>query len=185
MSPFLSIMTRCYKRPKMLENNKASVKMQIDQDYEQIFIVDEVGYGLGWANKQFYQHRDEPVGDYILMLDDDDMLTRTDATLLLKAATAGDPDIVMCKFDCGPWGILPTREMWTIKYPKLTHVGTPCFITRRDVWYENIEAFGAPTAGDFSFLWSLWPELESISWLDVVIGKIQQIGQGKPELEYA
>lgn len=183
--PFLSVITRCYKRPNMLAKNVASLTMQTDQDYEHIFLIDQDGHGLSWANHQFYRHRDKPMGDYILMLDDDDMLTRPDAIEVLKRASFNKPDLIMCKFDCGPWGILPTREMWSMQWPKVTHVGTPCFITRRDIWYEHIQAFGAPTAGDYSFLHDLWPDLESIAWVDVIIGKVQQVGQGKPEPEHA
>jgi hypothetical protein len=179
---FLSIVTRCYKRPKMLDNNVQSLKRQMDQDYEQIFLVDEVGYGLAWANKQFHRHRDKPQGEYVLMLDDDDMLTNNHAIRIWKQAARDRPQLIMHKFDCGPWGILPTRDMWAAQYPKVTHVGTPCFLTRRDIWYEYIQEFGAPTAGDFCYLRALWPYLASIAWLDIIMGKVQQIGKGVPEL---
>ena len=178
---FLTVVTRCYKRPEMLAINRQSLADQTSQDFEQIFIVDAVGYGVSWANKQFYRHRDEPTGDYILMLDDDDMLTNNDAIKLLKAATADKPDLVMCKFDCGPWGILPTSSVWLNKWPKLTKVCTPCFITRRDIWYDNIEYFGKPHAGDYNFLAEIWSGLGSIEWLDIVIGKVQRVSQGAPE----
>ena len=46
MRPFLSVVTRCYKRPDMLNENKASLRGQTDQDYEQLFIVDDVGRGV-------------------------------------------------------------------------------------------------------------------------------------------
>ena len=178
---FLTVVTRCYKRPEMLANNRQSLADQTSQDFEQIFIVDTVGYGVSWANKQFYRHRDEPTGDYILMLDDDDMLTNNDAIKLLKAATADKPDLVMCRFDCGSNSVLPSEAMWASQWPKITHVGTPCFITRRDIWYENIEHFGQPRAGDYNFLAEIWPDLGSIEWLDVVIGKVQRVSYGAPE----
>lgn len=179
--PFLSIVTRCYKRPTMLEKNIASVKEQTDQDYEHIFLVDMDGHGVSWANHQFYRHRDKPVGDYIYMLDDDDMLTEPTAIERFKEITKSKPDLVMCKFDCGPWGVLPSPGMWINQWPKLTKVGTPCFITRRDVWYDNIRHFCQPTAGDYYFLATIWPNLKSIEWLDLIVGKVQQIGQGRPE----
>ena len=165
----------------MLANNRQSLGAQTSQDYEQIFIVDDVGYGVSWANKQFYRHRDGLKGDYILMLDDDDMLTRNDAIEQLKAAAADGPELVMCRFECGPAGVVPTDEMWAAQWPKITHVGTPCFITRRDIWYDNIKHFGQPHAGDYHFLAAIWPNLNSIEWLDIVIGKVQRVSHGAPE----
>ena len=179
--PFLSVVTRCYKRPNMLHRNVRSLEEQIDQDFEHIFLVDHDGHGVSWANHQFYRHRDKPVGDYILMLDDDDMLTDPEAVTKLKKAAAGKPDLVIFKFDCGPWGVLPSPGVWVNQWPKLTKVGTSCFITRKDIWYDNIQHFGQPTAGDYHFLATIWPDLNSIEWLDAVLGKVQRISRGAPE----
>lgn len=181
--PFLSVVTRCYKRPSMLEKNIASLQMQMDMDFEHLFLIDDDGHGLSWANRQFYRHRDKPHGDYILMLDDDDVLIRDDVVTQFKRKTTDYPELVMCKFDCGPWGVLPSHGVWVNKRPKLTRVGTSCFITRRDVWHSHIEHFGQPTAGDYHFLSAIWPDLTDIEWLDLVIGRIQQIGKGKPEAD--
>jgi hypothetical protein len=166
----------------MLRHNVISLEEQTDQDFERLYITDDIGRGLHWANQQFYRYRYEVSGDYVLMLDDDDMLTRRDTVAMLKEAAKDDPDLIMCRFDCGKWGILPTDEVWQYKYPKLTHVCTPSFITRRDIWYENIESFGQPTAGDYSFLSAIWPSLKRVVWLDVVIGKTQRNSKGAPEL---
>jgi glycosyltransferase involved in cell wall biosynthesis len=178
---FLSIITRCYKRPRMLEKNMLSLRMQTNQDFEQLFLKDEAGYGIGWANKQFYRHRNEPKGDYIYMLDDDDMLTDPEAIETMYSISIDDPELIMFKFDCGPWGILPTDEMWAAQWPKVTHVGTPCFVTRRDIWHQYIREFGAPTAGDYHFLRAMWPDLSDVVWADRVIGRIQKGSRGAPE----
>jgi len=178
---FLSIVTRCYKRPYMLEQNRKSVAAQTCQDFEHIFLVDDIGRGVGWANGQFHRHRDEPRGDYVLMLDDDDVLSEPTAIEHLKEAAVNSPDLVMCKFDYGSYGILPTPEMWQMKWPKQTHVGTSCFITRRDIWHDNVQCFEREIAGDYWFLYSIWPDLQHTKWLDFVIGRVQRISRGAPE----
>ena len=178
---FLSVVTRCYKRPTMLARNIASLEAQTAPDYEQLFIVDDDGQGIGWANCQFYEHRDEPQGDYILMLDDDDMLARNDAVMLLRAAAASGPELIMHGFRYVEGIILPTEGVRENKWPTITQVGTSCFTTRRDIWYDNIEHFGIPTAGDYNFLYKTWPSLDSIEWLDEIIGEVQRVSHGAPE----
>jgi glycosyltransferase involved in cell wall biosynthesis len=169
----------------MLAENVASLEGQADPDYEQLFIVDDVGRGVGWANCQFYLHRDEPQGDYILMLDDDDMLTNTAAITKLKEAVDNQPELIMCKFSYRHHGVLPSSGMWKIKWPKLAHVGTSCFVTRRDIWHKYIIHFCQREAGDYCFLRALFPHLKKVEWLDMIIGKAQRISKGAPEEVYA
>ena len=72
--PFLTIVTRCYKRPKALQKNIRSLKAQTDPDYEQVFIIDKEGYGLAAADQALNKYRDINCGDYIMVLDDDDIV---------------------------------------------------------------------------------------------------------------
>ena len=73
-SPFLSIVTRCFKRPSLLERNKESVYNQLDQDWEHIFIVDDIGMGMEAANKALALNKHLISGEYVFILDDDDIL---------------------------------------------------------------------------------------------------------------
>ena len=49
-APFLSIVTRCSKRPRSLLRAVGSLTDQTDLDAEHIFLVDEKHRGLKFAN---------------------------------------------------------------------------------------------------------------------------------------
>jgi glycosyltransferase involved in cell wall biosynthesis len=179
--PFLSIITRCYKRPESLAHNIASLQQQTLQDFKQVYLVDDIGRGMEWANGQFYRHRDKAKGKYVLMLDDDDMLSEPRAIEKLLAATQDSPEVVFFRFDCGKvLGILPDDENWR-QAPAWGRIGTPCFITRLDVWQNYIWTFTVPEGGDFHFISAVWPHLTHVIWLDEVLGRVQRKSYGFPE----
>ncbi len=188
MAPFLTVITRCYKRPKMLRANVASLEMQTDQDYEQLFIVDEVGRGVQWANEQFAVHTDRVNGEYVLLLDDDDKLVDREAVAKLKAAARRTgADIVVFRVDHGPLGILPDAIVWE-KEPVHCHIGGGDLIVKADLWRRCIEYFGHAVStispgGDFSFMRELWSHNPRVCWLDKVLEEVQRISRGAPEPE--
>lgn len=177
--PFLSVVTRCYQRPEMLKANVQSLAEQSDPDYEQIFVIDETGEGLHAANQALALA--EPEGEYVLILDDDDMLTDRDAIAVLKdAVTPEDPAILFFKAHHAELGTLPSPAMWG-RRPIRCHVGSCDFITRRDWWERHIEAFGAPHQGDFEFLKAMWMDAPRAEWLDRRLAAVQRISKGRPE----
>lgn len=178
--PFLTIVTRCYKRPQMLRRNQASLDAQTCSDWEQLLIIDDVGRGVGWANAQFAVHADDVSGDYVLMLDDDDMLARNDAIAKLKDATWDNPHMVFFRGDHLQNGILPTGEVWQ-KAPKATHVSGQDFITRADVWRKHIGAFAQQSMGDIAFLNALWSDVTDVTWLDELVVQVQRVSLGAAE----
>jgi hypothetical protein len=177
---FLSVVTRVYQRPICLLNNVTSIARQDCTDYEQLFLVDESGQGMQYANEQFHRHCGRVHGDYVYMLDDDDMLTRDDAVGLFRQAAEANPELIVCKFDVEGHGEIPDRGQWR-REPKHSHIGTPCMVVRCDLWQRFIRHFGQPIAGDFAFISALWPHLSHIVWLDVCVGKTQRVSRGKPE----
>jgi glycosyltransferase involved in cell wall biosynthesis len=188
MIPFLSIVTRCYKRPIALRRNIISVASQTSRDWEQIFIVDDVGQGLLWANKSLYYNRHRVHGNYVLILDDDDCLAHDKVVANLRDLVQSyieepPPDIIMIKMD-QILRVLPDELVWG-KHPIFGHIGSCCFVVRRDIWNDNIELFGQPNGGDFSFIGALFAQAESggwrIYWHDEVCTKVQRVGYGKPE----
>ena len=185
---FLSIVTRhMLSRPALYERHLQSLLAQTDRNFEQVLIVDETGNGLRWANEQFAVHAGRVTGDYVLLLDDDDVLAEPDAVAALRAAVRVTtlqetaPDIVMFRCDCGPGvGILPDGVAWQ-KRPVLGHVGGSCFIVRNEVWQRHIGMFAQPSGGDYHFLEALWRDEYAKTWLDRVLVRVQQTGQGRPE----
>ena len=177
--PFLSVVTRCYKRPKMFLRNVGSLALQIDQDYEQILTEDIEGRGIGWANRVLSTV--EPTGVYVMVLDDDDMLIDNQAIEKMKGATVDRPAIVIFKANHKELGVLPSKAVWN-KRPISGQIGSISFISRRDIWEQNIKAFGADAGGDYTYLQSVWQDKPSVVWLDEVLAGVQRISRGQPEL---
>lgn len=175
--PFLTVVTRCYKRPDMLAKNVASLEGQADPDYEQLFIVDDVGRGIGRANRQLSTVA--PSSRYVLVLDDDDMLVNDRAIELLKEAAKNGPHMVIFKAIHNDLGVLPSRAIWG-KRPLFGHIGSCDFISRRDVWERHIHAFGVNKGGDYEFLKSVWQDGPTVVWLDEILAGVQRISQGQP-----
>ena len=177
--PFLSIVTRCFRRPTYLQANVESLKSQTDPDYEQVFLVDEKGVGVGGANRALALA--EPRGEYVLVLDDDDMLSDTGAITALKEAVAvDDPHLVIFKADHDKLGILPHSNVWKNR-PQCGYIGSCDFITRRDWWDRHIGAFGKPSQGDCAFLKRMWSHDPRVVWLDRQLAAVQRISNGRPE----
>ena len=175
--PFLSVITRCYKRLDMLGKNVESLTSQGDPDFEQLFIVDAVGYGIGRANRELVTVK--PSGEFVLILDDDDMLINDAAITLLKEAAVDRPDIVIFKADHNGLGVLPSRVVWEHR-PIKGRIGSCDFITRRDIWEKHIHAFGVDACGDYEFLRALWQDRPKVVWLDEVLAGVQRISRGQP-----
>ena len=184
---FLTVVTRCYKRPDMLVENMTSLEGQTDPDYEQLFIVDFEGRGIGWANRALGTV--EPAGEYVMVLDDDDMLTNDRAIELMKAATPKiqrygrptieRPDMLIFKASHDGLGILPSPAIWG-KRPLKGHIGSCDFISRRDVWERHIHRFGVDEGGDYAYLHAVWMDRPKVVWLDEVLAGVQRISHGEP-----
>ena len=179
--PFLTVVTRCYQKPTMLQHNMATVDAQTCDDWEQLLIVDEVGHGLAWANAQFAKHAKQAGGDYVLMLDDDDAFADDEAIAILKDAAQDRPELIVFRGDHCEEGILPTDEVWKKRRPKLGQISGQDFVTRADVWKKHIGSFAQPIQGDYAFLAAMWPELSEITWIDRVLVKQQRISRGMAE----
>ena len=174
---FLSVVTRCYKRPDMLAKNIASLEAQTDPDYEQLFIVDDDGQGIGWANRSLVMV--EPVGEYVMVLDDDDMLANVRAIEEMKAATLARPDMLIFKASHDGLGVLPSPAIWG-KRPLKGHIGSCDFISRRDIWEKYIHRFGVDEGGDYAYLHAVWMNRPEVVWLDEVLASVQRISHGAP-----
>ena len=167
--PFLSVITRCYKRPTLLARNVASLEAQTDPDYEQLFIVDEIGRGIPWANQALATA--EPIGDYVLVLDDDDILRLPQAIDNLKGAAIDSPDIILFKVSSYNLGILPPLGLWG-KRPQMGQITTSNFISRNDIWKKHVGSFNAGNNddfGDYMYISAVWEDVSSIFWLDRIL----------------
>ncbi len=174
--PFLEVVTRCYKRPTMLAANIASLMAQTDPDWRQTFLVDHVGIGVAAANARLADV--EPVGDYVWVLDDDDLCIEPRLVAILKQVMGQDCYVV--QMDHGELGILPPTDHYG-KPPVESLIGSSALICRADVWRAEREAWRSGRyASDFDFANSVFAHWQP-TWLNLVASRIQQRSIGAPE----
>lgn len=165
---FLSIVTRTHNRPDMLRCNMESVAAQTCQDLEHVILHDSVGRGLQWANSQYARYAPALSGDYVLMLDDDNVLAHSEAVATMLAASECKPDIIQFRAEVGPNGILPHDECWKAA-PQIYHVDGHTLAVRRDKWLEYIGYFGGDRCADYRFIRALWDGGATVQWVDSVL----------------
>lgn len=179
---FLEVVTRCYKRPEMLRHNQESLHAQTCTDWTQSLLIDEIGRGVGWSYQEMARRSDELSGDYIWILDDDDMATRITLVAELKQiAEAHNPDVIMVKMNHQERGILPSYT-WQ-SYPIIGDIGVSAYIVRREIWQQYAGEFArGDYSNDYYFIAALFdnPSLKFF-WHDVIASQVQWIGMGRPE----
>lgn len=179
---FLQVLTRSYRRPRMLMANLRSMEAQTDADFDQTMLVDCEGLGVEAAQAMLANHAAFVRGQYIWCLDDDDMCIWPTLVAELKAiAMEHDPDVIMVRMDHGQGRILPDDAHWQ-KPPVLGTIGASAFIVRRDVWQRHASAYAsARYTSDFDFICQVYAADPEIYWHDVVASKVQRVSLGAPE----
>ena len=179
---FLEILTRTGRRPNALQCNVASLASQTDRDFKQTYLVDEVGRGVAWANKNLGNYASNLTGDFIWILDDDDECTYADLIKDLKEIVAGNsPDAVMCKVIYCDFGELPPYDLWG-KSPEFASISMSNFFVKREIYQQYSYAFPESLGGDHAFISEIFrQENIKIYWWDQVVMRIMQIGRGAPE----
>lgn len=125
--PFLTIVTRCCRRPRMLRLNILSVLAQTCRDVEHVFLVDLAGAHRGgnvlWANRQFRRYKARMKGRYVFLLDDDGVLYSPDfVEQAKKIADAHEPDVILCRSRQpalpGVHAVLPPPFVWDVAWER-------------------------------------------------------------------
>lgn len=178
--PFLEVITRTFgKRPAMLARNLESLTLQTDSDWCRTVLVDDNERGVAWAVGNLATV--EATGDYVWVLDDDDLCCRPTLVAELKDITERiQPDVIMVKAYHAKFGMLPSMANWTSR-PVLGNIGTSCYIVRRDVWNAHHDAWTERYDGDFWFIDHLWDAQCSFYWHPVTAAYYpqQSIGAGE------
>ncbi len=184
-TPFLTILTRCYKRPNMLEKCKKSIDDQTLQDYEQIFIIDNIGRGRPYANKAFEIAQREYYirGQYVMILDDDDIII--DKGFIQQMKTFVDNSRHSAIIFQGKVGnkILPPDHLFGREQPRSCQIGSFSIVVRKDVFNRHLPKFGSDNAiGDFKFIESIWKEDPfAVKWYKKLCCETQRVSLFKPE----
>lgn len=180
--PLLEILTRTYKRPELLKRNRASLEAMIGDDCIQMLLVDEIGRGVPWANANLDANADKLTGDYIWVLDDDDICIHPRLLDDIREITSQfTPDVIMVLGEF-PTGILPDAGYW-LDAPALGHIGMPNFIVRREVFQRHSHAFADRMiyAADFDFIAEVFKETSAIYWHNVVAFAVDAWHHGRSE----
>jgi hypothetical protein len=176
---FLSIVTRTYFRERLLSLNKASLQIQTCRDFEHVIIRDRVGLGAAKANLLY--HTAEVKGDYVLPLDDDDILTdQFVVEKLKKLITPTKPPFVIVKAK-HPWGVIPEPIHWGRGLPPYGSIGNSSVVVRKDVWDSHKKNYTPYNQGDWKFAQSLFDDYTPL-WLDLVVVTVPAVNHGKAEM---
>ena len=176
--PFLTIVTRSYKKPLCLEKNVESVKAQVDQDLEQVFIIDNVGRGLAWADVALNENKQRNHGKYIMILDDDDLITNKNFVMLLKqVAERLDPDVIIWrgKFTEINAILPPLDEYWSIR-PNKQFIGSFNYCIRKEIYDEHIHVCNSGLCGDYDLISTIFARQPppSLFWYNKILVSTQQ-----------
>jgi hypothetical protein len=179
---FLQVLTRCYRRPRLLWSNIRSLEAQTDSDWQQTFLVDGEGRGVGAAQAALANYAPYVTGEYVFILDDDDKLIRPTLVQEVKAIVSEHrPGVVMVRMDHGNGRILPDDGHWQ-REPRLSYIGCSAYIVRRGLWQRFAPVFGgAEYTSDFSFIDAIWGSAPDIYWHDVIASQVQRTSMGLPE----
>jgi glycosyltransferase involved in cell wall biosynthesis len=180
--PFLTIVTRSYKKPKCLKKNIESVKAQIDQDLEQIFIIDDVGRGLAWADTALNENKHRNNGKYIMVLDDDDIITHKNFVALIKQiAERTDPDVIIWRGKFTEINVVlpPLDAYWKVR-PNKQFIGSFNYCIRKEIYDEYIHVCCSGSCGDYDLIYSIFARQPSpkVFWYNKIFVSTQQKSRG-------
>jgi len=173
--PFLSIVTRTYRRPTLLANCIESLKAQTDQDFEHIILRDDVGVGIAETYRRL---RSQDVnGEYVWVLDDDNVVTSRTFVADLKRFVDdfSKPPFVITE------GLVGNRMLPDTPMLQITHIDMMNIVVRCDVWLNSRESFGARYEGDWDFIFAATSGHWMFPKMGGVVAKTQRISKGLPE----
>lgn len=174
----LEIVTRHMPtRADMLRRNEQSLAALSSKRWVHTILTDMARRGVAWANAQLQTF--EPMGDYVWVLDDDDVcILPTLVDDLEEITSTFRPGVVVVQMDHGAGlGILPRREKFNTELSE-GEIGCSGFITRRDVWMEHRHAWSERYAGDFDFFHSIQSAAVDMYWWGVVASKVSKRNMG-------
>lgn len=177
---FLQVITRTFgKRPGLLKRNVESLANLSDPDYEQTIVLDDQARGCPWANRNLATV--SATGEYVWVLDDDDLCCRPSLITELKQIVRKEqPEIIMLRAYHGNFGTLPSDGNWQ-RMPVLGNVGWSNAVVRADVWDRHKEQIVERYEADYYFWVYLWNVALRWYWHDVTAAYYPQQHNGAGE----
>jgi len=155
VTPFLTLYTPAFRRPRGLARNFASVAAQtVVGDIEQIVIPDHVGIGISGMFSRVQHYTGAVHGRYVAFLCDDDVLAGPDvvAQVQAHAEAEGFPALIVVQTEKNG-SVWPSGAAWP---PRMGSIDLNCTIVRADVWRAHAHCYGARYEGDFDFMAALY-----------------------------
>ena len=155
MTPFLTVLTPAYRRPKGLAACLASVQAQtLASQIQQLVIVDHVGIGIAGMYASLPDYAPAVKGQYVHILFDDDELAdpRVVAEVCAFAEAHGHPPVIVVSAQKGGYQ-WPAGEPWP---PQMGRIDLGCLIVRADVWKAHVQDYGKRYEGDYDFAAALF-----------------------------
>ena len=183
-SPLLTIVTRTFRRPRLLERCKASVQTLTSDDYEQVIIRDEKGVGYHGTCRLIFNAKSAGLlhGKYIWLLDDDDVLIDPNFVDNIRRLVKekDNPPVIIVRMDA-KGRVMPPDSLWK-KAPVRGQIGGSCYVVRADTW----EAYWrylltSRHAGDFKMVQAMYEAGIRFEWLDRVVMRVDRTGNEQPE----
>lgn len=159
MPPFLTIYTATHRRPHALARCLASVGEQTVADRIQHFVVvDHVGIGIGGVYAQVPTYAPAVRGEYVYLLNDDNVLASPTVVGELEAFVRlhDDPPPVIIGVVDIDGQRFPINDLMPRIGPIQSYVDLGNLIVRRDVWLDACHHYGRRYEGDFDFALYLW-----------------------------
>jgi len=137
---FLTVLT-CHLpgRAALLARNQASLQAPTDLDYDQRVMTDFVRSGFEHVRDMMRQAAQTlPEHGYVLILDDDDVMSNPRGIETLKVAARDNPPAVIFRGQHADLGVLP-KHAWQTR-PACGDIGSFDFILRVDVFRACVAA---------------------------------------------
>lgn len=182
MARFLSIYTPTYKRPTLLAACIQSVNDQtIRGEIEHVIMVDEVGVGIAGMFAEIPNHLERLTGEYVYVLQDDDVLAGPDVVERLRAfvRVKRAPGVVIVR-NRKRDSVYPTY--WGER-PRRNHIDLGNYVIRQDVFAQHVTDFGQRYDGDFDFIDAVWQAGWPFGWCDLLFAEALGTGLGRQEGE--
>lgn len=182
-SPFLTIYTPTYKRPRMLKQAIESVDRQtMRRQIKHVIDEDNSQEGIAGMYRRYRAAIPSFRGEYAFFLQDDDVLEAPDSVeqVYQFAKEHNNPPVIIVRNTKGFHGLLPKN--WR-QPPRLGEIDFANWIVRQDVHKQMAMHYGECYEGDYAFIKAVWDAGYEFEWFDYLFSHATQIGFGKPEEE--
>jgi hypothetical protein len=156
-SQLVTIITRHHTdRPNLLKRCVASVQSQTNKDFQHLVIFDEEHKGIPHANLLFSHNLHLITGEYVFVLDDDDVFISTsfvsDLHLIINVL---NPDVILVRTSIGSI-IYPKHIVYQSNDFPPGSIGSSCIVVRTSIFKQHIGEFKTTeTPGDYNFIKSV------------------------------